>query len=323
MDRNGFDTASASALVTEKLEGFVSGFYYQLPNILLGLLLLLLAWFGGKLLALGIRKTGSRRNRPDLGRLLGSLASGILFVVAILFASAIIFPSVKPADILATLGIGSVAIGFAFKDILQNLLAGILLLIRRPFRQGDQIVVKEFEGTVEHIESRATFIKTYDGRRVIIPNADIYTSPVVVNTKFDLRRDEYDVGIGYGDDPAAAIEAFEQAVAGVDGVLADPAPEVFPWELSASSLNLKVWWWAKSAQTDQVHVRGRVILAIWRAAKERGIDLPFPTQVLLFHDQTEETDGDRTRQREGWPAGRNPPKPRRLDQALGKAAADR
>lgn len=294
----------------DKLQNFSSGFYYQLPNILVGLGLLFVAYFAGRLLRRVVRHQAVRRNRPDLGMLLGSLASGILLIVAILFAAAIIFPSVKPADILATLGIGSVAIGFAFKDILQNLLAGILLLIRRPFRQGDQIVVKEFEGTVEHIESRATLIKTYDGRRVIIPNADIYTSPVVVNTAYPLRRDEYDIGIGYGDDPAEAARALQEAIARVEGVLSAPAPEVLPWELDSSSVNLKARWWADSKRSDQVRVRSAVILSIFQKAKEMGVDLPFPTQVVLFHDQTEERDGDRSRQREGWPAGKDPPRPR-------------
>ena len=236
-------------------------------------------------------------------------------------ASAIVFPSVKPSDILGTLGIGSVAIGFAFRDILQNLLAGFLLLIRRPFRRGDQIVVKDYEGTVEHIESRATYIKTYDGRRVIIPNADIYTSPVLVNTAFETRRAEYDVGIGYGDDPVGAAKAFVEAIRQVDGVLQEPAPECLPWELSGSSVNLKARWWTHSARADQVHVRARVILAIFQAAKDRGVDLPFPTQIVLFHDQTEATDGDRSRQREGWPAGKDPPPPRAA--AASPAAADK
>ncbi|MFN3389949.1 MAG: mechanosensitive ion channel family protein [Allosphingosinicella sp.] len=299
-------------LIGAKADAFVEGFFYQLPNILLGLVLLVLAWLAARLLASGIRRIGARRGRPDLGVVLGSLAKAALYVLAVLFAAAIIFPSVKPADILATLGIGSVAIGFAFKDILQNLLAGLLLLIRRPFRQGDQIVVKDFEGTVEHIESRATLIKTYDGRRVIIPNADIYTSPVVVNTAYDLLRGEYDVGIGYGDDPARAAAAFREAIAGVEGVLADPAPEAFPWALNDSTVDLRLWWWTASSRANMVHVRARVIRAVYEKAKALGIDLPFPTQVMLFHDQTEATDGDRSRQREGWPAGEDPPRPRRV-----------
>jgi small conductance mechanosensitive channel len=301
-----------------KLQSFANGFFLQPPNLLVAAVFLAIAWLVAGLVATAIARLAAHRARPDLGSLLGSLARGAVLVAAFLFAAAIVFPSVHPGDILATLGIGSVAIGFAFKDILQNLLAGILLLINRPYRRGDQIVVKDFEGTVEHIESRATLIKTYDGRRVIIPNSDIYTSPVVVNTAYAQRRDDFIVGIGYGDDPVAAIDAFIAAIAAVEGVLADPAPEVLPWALNDSTVDLKARWWADSARAEQVHVRARVVLAIFRAAREHGIDLPFPTQVLLFHDQSEATDGDRRHQREGWPAGSNPPAPR----AVAKTEAD-
>jgi small conductance mechanosensitive channel len=298
------------ALISAKVDGIVDGFFFQLPNILAGLALLLTAWTAGALMSRSVAAVARRRGRPDLGALLGSLAKGVLIILALLFASAIIFPSVKPGDIIGMLGIGSVAIGFAFRDILQNLLAGLLLLIRRPFKRGDQIVVKDFEGTVHHIESRATYIKTYDGRQVIIPNADLYTSPVIVNTAFDQRRDEYDVGIGYGDDVEAACELFRQIIAEQEGVLADPPAEALPWELAESTVNIRLRWWTHSTRAEQVHVRARVIAALFKAAKANGIDLAYPTQVLLFHDQTEEVDGDRSRQREGWPAGNSPPKAR-------------
>jgi small-conductance mechanosensitive channel len=235
---------------------------------------------------------------------------GLIVAASVLVASVIIFPSVKPATIISSLGIGSVAIGFAFKDILQNLLAGILLLINRPYRRGDQIVVKDFEGTVEHIQSRATLIKTYDGRRVIIPNSDVYTSPVIVNTAFPTRRSQFDVGIGYGDDPEEACQIFAEAIARVNGVEADPAPEVLPWGLADSYVTLRARWWTESKRTNVAHVQARVILALYKAAKEAAIDLPYPTTVMLFHYQSEATDGDRSSQREGWPAGANPPGPR-------------
>ena len=257
-----------------------------------------------------IRRISIARNRPDLGTLLGSLARVALIIMALLFAAAIVFPTVHPGDIIAALGIGSVAIGFAFKDILQNLLAGLLLLIRRPYQRGDQIVVKGYEGTVEQIESRATFLKTYDGRRVIIPNSDVYTSPVVVNTAYEQHRDELVVGIGYGDNPAEAIDYFHQAVTNIQGVSSDMGVEVIPWALNDYTVGLKVRWWSRSARLEQVQVKGRVIMAIAKAAKDHDVDLPFPTSVVLFHDQTEEIDGDRTQQREGWPAGKNPPKPK-------------
>ncbi|WP_109809065.1 mechanosensitive ion channel family protein [Sphingosinithalassobacter portus] len=298
-------------LVSGTIRDWIDGFYIQLPNIIAGLIFLLLAWVLGKLLALVVRRVAIRRGRPDLGQLLASLTFGSAMIAALMVAAAIIFPSVHPGDILAALGIGSVAVGFAFKDILQNLFAGVLILLRRPFLRGDQIVVQGYEGTVEHIESRATVMRTYDGRRVIIPNADIYTSPVIVNTAWPTRRDEYDVGIGFGDHPMEAAQAFLDVLRTTDGVVPEPAPEVLPWALEDSAVVLKLRWWTDSTRTDVVHVRSRVVLGVYEAAKAHGIDLPFPTQVLLFHDQTEESDGDRTRQREGWPAGRNPPRPRR------------
>ena len=298
-------------LILAKLHVASNDFFLQLPNIVGGIVFVLVAWFVGKLIANGVRKAFHHKGLVDLGGVLASLTFGLVVAASVLIASVIIFPSVKPATIISSLGIGSVAIGFAFKDILQNLLAGILLLINRPYRRGDQIVVKDFEGTVEHIQSRATLIKTYDGRRVIIPNSDVYTSPVVVNTAFAVRRDQFDIGIGYGDKPERAMVLFAEAIASVDGVEADPAPEVLPWGLDASSVVLRARWWSQSKRTNLVHLRARVILAIWQAAADNGIDLPFPTQQILFHDQTEDSDGDRTRQREGWAAGSNPPRPRR------------
>lgn len=300
------------ALMSAKMNAFANGFFLQLPNIIAAVAIVVIAWFASKLIARGIARVARSRGRNDLGALLGSLARGAIMIATSLIAAVIVFPSINPADALATLGIGSVAIGFAFKDILQNLLAGMLLLIQRPYKRGDQIEVKGYEGTVEHIESRATIIKTYDGKRVIIPNSDVYTSPVVVYTAFEIRRDDFIIGIGYGDTPSHAANIFLEAIKTVEGVLADPAPEVLPWALNNSTVDLKARWWAKSLRTDQVHVRSRVVLAVFEAAAANGIDLPYPTAVMLFHDQSEDTDGDRTRQREGWPAGKNPPRQRRV-----------
>ncbi len=301
---------SPLVLIQSKLTAAYTALVLQLPNLIVALVLLVVAWFATKAMSVLISRIAAGRGRPDLGALLGSLARGGVLILVVMFAAAIVFPSVNPGDIFATLGIGSVAIGFAFKDILQNLLAGLLLVIQRPYKRGDQIAVKGFEGTVEQIETRATLLKTYDGRRVVIPNSDIYTSPVVVNTAYEQRRDELVVGIGYGDDPPAAVAFFLRAVASVEGVSSDPAPEVLPWGLNESTVDLKVRWWSGSKRSDQTHIKARVIVAVAKAAKENGVDLPFPTSVVLFHDQTEESDGDRTRQREGWPAGQDPPRSR-------------
>jgi len=297
-----------------KVEGYLEGFFWILPNLGIALMVFLLfvagAWAAGR----AITHLAERRGRGDLGILLGSFAKWVVLLFGMLVVATIVFPSVRPADVLATLGIGSVAIGFAFKDILQNWLSGLLILYRQPFRRGDQIKSGDFEGTVEHVEARATLIRTYDGQRVVVPNADIYTRAVTVRTAFPKRRSEYDVGIGYGDDAEHACEVILAQLQAVEGVERDPAPEAIPWALDGSSVNIKVFWWSDPRQASVVQTRGRVIAAVKQGLSEAGIDLPFPTRVVLLHDQTEETDGDRTRQREGWPAGRKPPRPRHLNE---------
>lgn len=225
-------------------------------------------------------------------------------LLGLLVALVIALPNFTPGRLVELLGLTSVAIGFAFRDILQNFLAGILILMTEPFRIGDQIIFKEFEGTVEDIQTRATFITTYDGRRVVIPNSELFTNSVLVNTAFPKRRLQYDVGIGFGDDIATAKRVMLEAVKRVDGVLHDPEPDVLVVELASSSVNLRVRWWIEPpTRSDALDAQDRVIAAIKHMCVENGIDLPYPTQQILFHDQTEESDGDRRRQREGWPAG--------------------
>jgi small conductance mechanosensitive channel len=257
------------------------------------------------------RATRKRSNFPGAATAFGRLAYVGLLLLGLLVAVTVAFPSMTPARLFSLLGVGGVAMGFAFRDILQNLLAGVLLLIRQPFRVGDEISSGAFRGTVETIETRATFIRTYDGRRVIVPNSQMYTEPVTVITAYDLLRSEYDVGIGYGDDVPAARKLALGAVTQVEGVLADPPPDVLLWDLAGSSKNLRVRWWTRPQRAEVVAVRDRVLEAVATTLARAGIDLPFPTQVVLFHDQTEEVDGDRARQREGWPAGAHPPRQRR------------
>jgi small conductance mechanosensitive channel len=302
--------ANAEGILWGKLTYVYTSLIELLPNIVAGAVAFAI-FFGGSFLAdRAVTRAFHARHQYDLGHLLGGFTRWALVFLGFLVAATIIFPSVKPSDVLGALGVGSVAIGFAFKDILQNWFAGLLLLLREPFKRGDQIVIQSYEGTVEHIQARATTIKTYDGRRVVIPNSEIYTQPVTVNTAYPIVRSSYDVGIGYGDDIEAARDVILDALDGLDGIAHDPRPEVIPWDLSGSSVNLRVRWWTESPRIKVVLARGRVIAAVRDALTKAQIDMPYPTQVMLFHDQTEESDGDRRRQREGWPAGDSPPRAR-------------
>ena len=310
------------AFVLSKVETWVVGFQRLLPNIAVAIILFLVFIAVAWAVQRSFRVWAERHDRSNLGAVLGSFVKWMIILLGALLALTIVIPSLKPGDLLAGLGIGSVAIGFAFKDILQNWLAGLLILIQRPFTVGDQIVVNGYEGTVEWIETRATIIATYDGRRAIIPNADVYSNAVTVNTAHTLRRSQYDLGIGYGDDIGRARKIILTTMTDIAGVEAEPKPEVLVWDLAGSSVNLRLRWWTNSRRTDVVHTQAALLEAVKAALDGEGIDMPFPTQVMLLHDQTEETDGERGEQREGWPKrpGETPPKPAR--RASAKAQGD-
>jgi small conductance mechanosensitive channel len=306
------DTSQAMDTVRRLAEGFLS----RLPTIGIALVVFALFFLVSVALRSGIRNVNDRLGHSgNIGLVLGRLAQGVVILLGLLVALVIAVPGFQPGQLIQVLGLSTVAIGFAFQDIFKNFLAGILILLGQPFRIGDQIVAQggKYEGTVEEIQTRATFLRTYDGRRVVIPNADLFSDSVIVNTAFETRRLEYDFGIGFGDDIAEAKRIIRETLEGTEGVLSDPAPEVLLVSLGDFSVNLRArWWTTPPRKSDTLAVQDRVITAIAGNLLANGIDLPFPTHQVLFHDQTEETDGDRRRQREGWPVPQegDPPVPR-------------
>ena len=307
----------------DKMQAMLNGFMILLPNMVLALIVFAIFFFIARVIKKAVGNlTRDRRQARNLGMVLGRLAQGATILVGLFIALSIMIPSLKASDLVQLLGISSVAIGFAFRDILQNFLAGILILLTEPFQIDDQIVFKDFEGTVENIQTRATTIKTYDGRRIVIPNSELFTNSVIVNTAFENRRLEYDIGIGYGDDIDEARLLILEAMHETDGVLETPTPDAIVVELAGSSVNIRARWWvAPPRRADVLDLKDRVLTNIKNKLTANGIDLPFPTQQILFHDQTEATDGDRTHQREGWPAGKDQvPQQRSISSALNRLA---
>ena len=300
----------------EKINAILNGAIAILPNLFLAIVMFTIALLLSRWLKRVIGGFYSERHR-NLGALMGRLTQWLVISFALLVTLSIVLPSFHARDLIQILGISGVAIGFAFRDILQNFLAGILLLLAQPFRLGDEIAVGNYEGVVQEIQGRATLIKTYDGYLVVIPNSAIYTQSVKIFNAYGVRRTAIDIGIGYGDDVDEARRLMVEAISGVEGVLSEPPPSVVTKALGDSGIILRARWWTKSRRADMVRVRDLVIPAIRRRLGENGTDLPYPTHQILFHDQTEETDGDRARQREGWPAGRGTtPRPRSIAQSL-------
>lgn len=317
--------ADISAL-WDRIQGMINGFIVLLPNIVLALIVFAIFFAVARAIKRVVKRlTRDRHQARNLGLVLGRLAQGTILLIGLFVALSIVIPTFRAGDLIQLLGISGVAIGFAFRDILQNFLAGILILLTEPFQINDQIVFQGFEGTVENIETRATTIRTYDGRRIVIPNSELFTNSVTVNTAFESRRLEYDVGIGYGDDIDRAKKLMLEALHSVPEILKDPAPDVLLMELAESTVNIRIRWWINpSRRADDLASRDKVLSTIKKTLVENGIDLPFPTQQILFHNQTEEIDGDRSHQREGWPSGKGEvPKPRNIGDSLLLLAQER
>lgn len=279
--------------IIEKLDSWLDGFIKAIPNIVIGIIVFIVMLYVGRWLGKMVRRLLGKRGRQNFGDLLGAFTRYIVVILGLALALTIMAPNLSPADLIASLGVSSVAIGFAFQDILQNWLAGILILLRQPFELGDQIVVNNYEGTVEKIKTRATIIITYDGKRVVIPNNTVYNNSVVVNTAHEFIRSQYDIGLGYDENYMEAMKILKETIEKVEGVTSEKPVETLVWDQADSWLTIRVRWWTKSDRANVVQVWSRVIHDTQQVMNEKGIDLPFPTQVRIrdAHDLKEAREG--------------------------------
>ncbi|MEX3314773.1 mechanosensitive ion channel family protein [Sulfitobacter sp. PS-8MA] len=257
-----------------------------LPQIGVAILVLILTWAlaagGRSLMRRGMGRTRLRQSLQDLFILLTSIA---IWVFGIMIAAVIVFPGLTPASILAGLGIGSVAIGFAFKDVFENFLAGIIILFRREMRMGDHIECEGIEGKVAHIAIRESHIRQTDGQLVIVPNAMLFKNPVYVRTDKKHRRVSVICGVAYDVDVDEARSVITKAVEGCETVEQGEHPiQVFAQAFADSSINFEVTWWTGSAPVDLRRSKDEVIGAVKYALDDAGLEIPFPYRTLTFKE---------------------------------------
>ncbi|NUG51604.1 mechanosensitive ion channel family protein [Acinetobacter lactucae] len=276
------------------IDKIVDSFWERVPYICIAIIVFIIFWLLTKLFKFFVRKTLENRSytRQNLVLVLNRVGSTAILFFGFLIALVIMIPGFTPGQLMSALGIGSVAIGFAFKDIFQNLLSGILILLSEPFRIGDDIIVNNMEGTVEDIQIRATFLRSPDGRRIVIPNATVYTSAVTVNTAYQRRRCEFVVGIGYEDDVQKAKAVILKLLDNSRNVLSQPAFSVNVTALADFSVNLTVRWWVDTTETTTSASISEIQELVVDAFDENNISIPYPVQEVKVYrgDQpTEET----------------------------------
>lgn len=245
------------------------------PRVLAALLVIGLFW----LLASGVRwllRVIFRRVVEDrtVENLIKQIAYYAIWALGLMLAvDALGF---QPQTVVTGLGLTGLALGFALKDIISNFVSGLLILTLRPFELGDEIVVGETEGNVERIELRATHIRTYGGRLVLVPNAEVFTSRITNNTASPVRRGGVKLYLGYDVDLRRASEAAQDAALRTTGVLGEPAPSVRIQDLGQDDIGIELRFWADSRRSDFVATQSAVRAAVVDALREAGIPLPDP-----------------------------------------------
>ncbi|WP_420434244.1 mechanosensitive ion channel family protein [Hyphobacterium sp.] len=261
------------------------GFVQTIPQLVLAWIVLAATWLLARLLSRAARAAARKaRTRRALSDLIQTMTGILVWVLGALIAATILFPSLTPAELIGALGIAGIAVGLAFKDIFENFMAGIMIMVRKPMRIGDVIEVEDTVGKVEEITIRDTYIREMSGELVLVPNSFLFKNPVEIKTDRDQRRYELIVGVAYGENAAECRELIEKTASGVDGIDTEKGVEVYATAFGASSIDFCVRWWAKSAPRDMHQTRSDMVIAIKAAVDDAGIEIPFPYRTLTFNE---------------------------------------
>jgi small conductance mechanosensitive channel len=259
-------------------------FLSLLPNLAFALLILLASIYLAKLVSRLLEGALKRREASvEITALLSMITRWTLIILGVITALQRFF---DVTAFLTGLGIIGFSIGFALQDILKNFSAGVILLLQQPFKVGDSIEVSSFSGVVQTINIRTTELRTFDGRLVIIPNADLLANTIVNLTRADRRRIEIQVGVEYQSDLQLAQEALRTALQGVPGFLADPPPAIISETFGDSGINLRLYFWIDLSSTDLLQARDAAVKNIKAEFERRGLHIPYPTTTVILHPST-------------------------------------
>lgn len=291
MQTDAGDTVTADVEVSSalndawaKVMSWAEGFIEALPSIVAALLVLTIFFFVAKLVRRAVERLLGRISRQrDVNRVIAGAAFAAVLVAGLFVALGIMGLDKTVTSLLAGAGILGLALGFAFQDTAENFIAGIILNIRDEFTDGDIIMTNEFMGTVERVEIRATWVRTFQGQLVVVPNSKVFKNPLINYTALGSRRVDLAVGVSYGDDLERAKRIAIGAVETIEARDKDRPVELFYGEFGSSSINFEIRFWVPfNRQTDFLSARSDAIVAIKRAFDEQDVTIPFPIRTLDF-----------------------------------------
>ena len=255
-----------------------------IPNILTAILLFVVSLYVASLLSNLLKKVLTKRNaNREITHLLAQVTRWSIIVIGVITALQRFF---DVTAFLAGLGILGFTIGFALQDIMQNFVAGVILLVQQPFNVEDMIETDQYLGTILEINLRTTEMKTIDGRMVVIPNASILSNPIINYTKAEFRRVELPVGVSYDTDPAIARQVVLESIKHVPGYVVDPEPMVVFHTFGGSSINMSAFFWVDMTKTNPFLAKDAAFELIKAALKKKGIEIPFPTTTVYLQKES-------------------------------------
>lgn len=280
-----FDIQAALSEAWGKVVAWVEGLIESLPNLVAAILVLVVFWGLARVVRKVVGRIATRlADQPEINRLIASSAFGVTVGIGLVLALGVLNLDKTVTSLLAGAGIIGLALGFAFQDIAENFIAGIILNLRNQFTEGDIVESGDYMGVIERVELRATVMRTFTGQRVLIPNAEVFKNAIVNYTQSRMRRVDVAVGVAYGDDLEKAREVAIEAVEGVPGRDETRPVELFYQEFGDSSINFQVRFWIPflSRQVDYLEARSQAIMRIKTAFDRHGITIPFPIRTLDF-----------------------------------------
>jgi small conductance mechanosensitive channel len=280
-----FDIQASLADAWSKVTGWIEGLVESLPNLIAAIVVLLAFWGLARLVRRVVARVARRiADQPEINRLIASAAYIATLGLGLVLALGVLNLDKTVTSLLAGAGILGLALGFAFQDIAENFIAGIILNLRNQFTEGDIVETGDFMGVIERVQLRATVMRTFTGQRVLIPNAMVFKNPLINYTQPRARRVDLAVGVSYGDDLEAARRVAMEAVEGVEGRDENREVELFYQEFGGSSINFQIRFWIpfSSKQVDYLRARSEAIVRIKKAFDENGITIPFPIRTLDF-----------------------------------------
>lgn len=281
-------TTAETETLSDSFNQFYNNFIDQLPGIGLGLLIIILGvligiWLG----RFFTNRISARTSDPLMSRFLGKAIRFVIIIIAIMLALKAAGLGGIATGILTAAGASAVVLGFAFKDIGENFIAGIILAFNRPFDVNDTVEIGENFGKVKALEFRYTKLKTFDGKDVYIPNSDVLTEPVTNYTEDGFFRWSFIIGIAYEDNIDGAKKTVMEALRKEPLVIEDADHQnfVIEDELATSTVNLKVFFWVDTTdfRMQALITKGNVVRVVKEALEDNGYYMPADIQEIKLY----------------------------------------